>query len=259
MSVIASGDSPEKEGTTGVHLPLEEAAESVAEEVAERAERLVDFTPATPTQKVATGILVFGFSGLVLLGWISVLHATQSQLQAEHRVAWTPDPQIQVAPGPPSFFHDGARDELVVRGPVDEGLREELETLISISGTPISPPDPAGRSYWLAIDQLAFVSNEAAARLKLYILLLGGLSGTLGVQLRSIINFIGVTSFQNKLDIVRWWPWYALRPAAGFVFGLMAVLLFEAGLFQAGTATTESLTWGTSARNTCRIRSERVR
>jgi hypothetical protein len=202
-----------------------------------------EFTPATTKQKVATAAIVMVVSVLSLFVWFSMFVETQSQLRAEYRVPWTPPPDIEIAPGPPSFFRDTRSNELVVRGPIDDALKQELQKLISKSGKPIGPPDPSGTSYWQALDRLAFESNRSADRYELSLLILGGLSGLVGVQLRSVINFVGVASFRNELDVVRYWPWYALRPAAGFVFGLTVVLLIGVGLFQAEAPFTGGVNW----------------
>ena len=53
-----------------------------------------------------------------------------------------------------------------------------------------------------------------------------------------------VACYRNTLDVVRWWPWYALRPIAGFIFGVIAILLVQVGLFQPGSASASRLTWG---------------
>ena len=34
------------------------------------------------------------------------------------------------------------------------------------------------------------------------------------------------------------------RPAIGFVFGLLAILLIRVGLFELGTPTTDTVNWG---------------
>jgi hypothetical protein len=232
------------EGRTVANTSQGREAEVVEREVLEQREKAVDFRPATTKQKIVAGVLVFGLSALLLWVWFTMFRVTQSRLNAEYRVSWKPSAGMQVAGGPPSFFHDTGSNELVLRGSIDAKLKQDLANLISKSGMPLSPPDPVGNSYWQALDRLAFESNRSAASIELYLLILGGLSGVLGVQLRSIINFIGVACYQNKLDIVRWWPWYALRPTAGFVFGLTALLLIQIGLFQPGTPSISRVTWG---------------
>jgi hypothetical protein len=58
------------------------------------------------------------------------------------------------------------------------------------------------------------------------------------------VNFLGVACFQNNLDIKRWWPWYVIRPPAGFIFGLSAMLLLQVGFFQPETNVPDTVTWG---------------
>jgi hypothetical protein len=229
------------EGGTITDVPREREPERVQPDILELRQK--EFRPATTRQKVLVGAIVIVVSAVSLFVWFTMFLATQSQLRAEYRVPWTPPPGIEIAPGPSSFFRDTRSNELVVRGAIDDTLKEQLQKLISKSGKLISPPDSSGSSYWQALDRLAFESNRSANRFQLYLLILGGLSGLMGVQLRSAINFVGVACFRNELDVVRWWPWYALRPAAGFVFGLTVVLLIQVGLFQAEAPFTGGTNW----------------
>ena len=50
-------------------------------------------------------------------------------------------------------------------------------------------------------------------------LLLGGMAGIVGVQLRSITNYIGHACWRDDLELNRWWPYYVMRPISGFVLG----------------------------------------
>jgi hypothetical protein len=148
-----------------------------------------------------------------------------------------------VSPGPASFYYDRAKRQLVSRGAITDERKRELVALVTKKGTALTPPDAAGRSYWQALDALAFSSNESAGRIALLVIILGGLSGLVGVQLRSVINFVEVTTRKNSLDTVRWWPWYVGRPAAGFIFGAIAVLLLRIGLLDNGEAPADDLSW----------------
>jgi hypothetical protein len=219
-------------------------AASVAKEVLERVQKAAEFTPATTKQKITLGGLVVALAVMILAVWLLLFNRVQSELDTEYRVSWRPEASLFLAPGPSSFYFDSKENQLVARGAIDDAEKRELARLLSKEAASVFPPDPAGKSYWQALDQLAYRSNESGGQLGLLLLVLGGLSGLLGVQLRSVINFIGVTCYQNKLDVVRWWPYYVLRPAIGFVFGLIAILLVRVGLFEPGTPTTDSINWG---------------
>jgi hypothetical protein len=212
-----------------------EAKEKKAEEA---------FTLATQKQRVWVGILLVLLSAGVAVAWFASLDSVQSRVHHEYVATWAPKPGIQLSPGPPSFQFDAARGQLIARGPIDTSVKTELVGLISDKGNPIFPPDPAGRSYWQAVDRLAFESNRDSDQILWFLLFLGGVSGLLGVQLRSLVNFVGVASFRNNLDISRWWPWYLIRPPTGFIFGLAAMLLLQVGFFQPENQPSETVTWG---------------
>ena len=201
------------------------------------------FTPASKKQTIATGCAVFAVALIVAGGWFVLFGRIQHFLDKEYRVAWTPGANVIITSGPTSFYVDTQGQQLVTRGPIDANEKQQLAGLVTKNGQTLFPPDPAGESYWEALDHLAYTSNASGPTVDLWLLILGGVSGFLGVSLRSIINFVGVTCYRNELDVVRWWPWYALRPAIGFIFGFAAVLLIRVGFFQAETASTSTLNW----------------
>jgi hypothetical protein len=75
--------------------------------------------------------------------------------------------------------------------------------------------DPRILGYKAAIDALTYRSLSDAGLYFMVLLIVAGLSGAVGVQVRATINFVRIACFHNLLDIRRWWPWYLLRPAAG--------------------------------------------
>lgn len=58
-----------------------------------------------------------------------------------------------------------------------------------------------------------------------------GLISVIGVQIRSLWDFVGNASYKNELSINQWWPWYVLRPFIGFMGAIVFYFLFTAGLF----------------------------
>jgi hypothetical protein len=219
-----------------------EASVSERKEKEKKAEET--FKLASQNQRVILGVLLFLISIGATMGWFLIFNSVQSHVRGEYSVAWTPKPGTLLSPGPPSFQFDAGRGRLVARGPIDTSMKSELVSLISSKGVTIFPPNPLGRSYWQALDRLAFESNRESDQTLWLLLLLGGISGFLGVQLRSLVNFVGVTCFKNNLDIDRWWPWYAVRPPQGFIFGLAAMLLLQVGFFQPETGAPDAVIWG---------------
>src|SRR5262249_28410175 len=101
------------------------------------------------------------------------------------------------------------------------------------------------RSYYNAIDNLAFLSSLRQGSLITLLLMLGALGGTLGLVLRSLVDFVGNASYKGELDLRRWWPLYVTRPIVGAILGFVLVVLFKAQLLTGGElpASDSSFWW----------------
>jgi hypothetical protein len=198
--------------------------------------------PGTTTQKekVVLALLLSAASVIILWGWFQSVHGLDVALRQEFAVAWTPPTGVFLKQGPPSFRYDGDSKQLVVMGTVDRKLKAELSELVHVEK---GPALPLAQTYLKALDELAYKSNKALTGVLFQLLLLGGLSGILGVQLRSLINFVGVACFKNILDVSRWWPWYWIRLFSGFILGLLVVILIEAGFFKASDSAPSGTVW----------------
>jgi hypothetical protein len=216
------------------------------ENAANNAPPPVPGTPATPAQKIVLAVLLVLFTALITWGWFCLLHRLESQLLVEFSVQWKPPAGATLAPGPPSFTYDNNSNLLLNIGPIDAKLKTDLIALLATQN--VERAEEAVQSYTGAINLLAYKSNECLRDFLAGLLFFGGLSGVLGVQLRSLGNFIGVTCFKTELDVKRWWPWYALRPVIGFLLGLAVVLLIKADLYTVGEKLpTGSLWWAAIA------------
>lgn len=202
-----------------------------------------EFTAATPHQKrVVAWSLVISTVAIVWI-WAGAFKAMEQSLHRETRVDWQMPDRLLLKSGPPSFYFDRERNQLVVTGIVDKALKAELVGLADTTGSEGAAREEAARSYRQAVDTLAYKSIEPQRGLLVNLLILGGLSGLLGVQLRSLNNFVGVTCYKNTLDVIRWWPWYFIRPFSGIILGATVVVLIEAGLFKAGESTPSGTIW----------------
>jgi hypothetical protein len=205
-------------------------------------ENVIDIvTHATFRQKLFAAILLMiSTIGLVFV-WVYYLNQIESILQLEVKVEWESPAQVYLKPGPPSFWYDRTGKSLVYKGIIDKQQKDELITLLK--------PDDKGvskqlvSSYWAAVDKLAYLSRKTLHGFIQYLIILGGLSGLLGVQLRSLTNFVGNACFKNVLDISRWWPWYIIRPFSGFLLGMVIVIIIQAGLFKPGETLPLSTLW----------------
>lgn len=106
----------------------------------------------------------------------------------------------------------------------------------------ISSNDMKGamRSYYSAIDLLAYKAQGTQARQVQLLLYLGALGGLLGALLRSFVDFVGNACYKEQLDLVVWWPLYATRPMVGAILGFLLVVLFKAKLLTSTDIQTGS-------------------
>lgn len=88
----------------------------------------------------------------------------------------------------------------------------------------------ATRSYYAAIDLLAYKAQGTQARQVQLLLYLGALGGLMGALLRSFVDFVGNACYKEQLDLVVWWPLYVTRPMVGAILGFLLVVLFKAKL-----------------------------
>lgn len=192
--------------------------------------------PATGVQKVLLVIFLFVTTGALLWAGEWTLRHYDQLLTREVAVRWQTQGGAVLKAGPACFSYDEDKGSLIHKGPIDDALKKELLALIVMDKVQQELRDEETKAYVEAIQTLACLSNAEAYRILLFLLLLSGIGGTIGVQIRSVSNFIGVACFKNELDLKRWWPWYILRPLLGFLFGMLIVVLVKANLFM-GTET----------------------
>lgn len=147
---------------------------------------------------------------------------------------------------PAAFHYDAIRRRITYLGIIDDQVKR---TLVGVERDSPAASKEARESYLGAIDQMSFATNKKRPSVFLALLIFGGLSGALGVGLRSMVNFIGHACFRGDLDTFRWWPYYCLRPLTGFVLGLVLVAVVQAGLLPLHMADASStvLWWGSLA------------
>ena len=228
--------------------------------------------PATTRQKVWTALALILTT--ILFVWIakSAVTKVDGYIQKENRVTWQAPAGFTLKPGPPTFWYDAGKSELVHIGVIEPKVKLELIGLVPLpaeQSPPVETKSPAAtsppaaevqsspspvksfpyvemKSYWAALDQLAFLSNQQMGGMLISLLLLGGVAGVLGAQLRSLGSFIGHACYTNRLDMVIWWPYFLLRPFTGFLLGIVVVIVVQAGLLAAGSGTPSSTMWWAS-------------
>jgi hypothetical protein len=96
------------------------------------------------------------------------------------------------------------------------------------------------QSYQNAIGDLAYFANGSSPLLPL--LLVAGLAGVIGAQLRSVSSFIYACRY-DTLDVDLYWAWYLFRPLLGFVVGVIIVVLVKAGFVLSGEKSAPVDMW----------------
>lgn len=86
-------------------------------------------------------------------------------------------------------------------------------------------------SFNAAIDELVFKSNYQNKDAYYLALILTAICGCIGVQLRTINNFIGVACFKKDFNFDLFWPWYVLRPFLGALIGPILFLMIDGKLY----------------------------
>ncbi len=204
-------------------------------------------TPETPlgTQKqrvhVAIGLAVI--TAVLFAFWFKTLVSVEAISQRENSITFRASDDLFLSAGPPSFRYDRQSGRMFHRGPMSAKTKEQLIALVKVEPDSNQKFKEAAAQYWAAIDRLAYQAGCVSEQLVAYILLLGGLSGILGVQLRSVVSFVGNTCYKNELDITRYWPWYWMRPVIGFILGVVAVLVVQARLLFADQAAPTATSW----------------
>ena len=203
--------------------------------------------PKPPKNPATSGQKVMMFAVLVLITFAMLVFARAAVRdvdefqQRTNSVRWDAPQGMTLKPGPPSFWYDAANKRLNYVGVIDQQRKLELVGLLTTDTD--KPVAAEQKSYWAAIDELAYASNHGLGGLVISLLLLGGLAGALGVQLRSLVNFVGNACYTESLDLVIWWPYYFVRPLTGLVLGIVVVVVVNAGFLGAGSVAPGGTLW----------------
>ncbi len=183
--------------------------------------------------------LTFSTVIVLLAGNLSV-DRVQDVVQGESRVRVGNLGALPLSGAPARFRYDRRRGELVYAGAVDDEAKRELVAVVRDAPAETFAQKNA---YLAAVEQLAFESAARSSSLVLALLLLGGVAGALGVQLRSIANFIGHACYKEDLDLNVWWPYYVIRPLTGFLLGAVLVAIVQAGLLTVEQSDPGKVMW----------------
>ena len=192
------------------------------------------FTPATTSQKIVLAVLLFVAALTALYSGYWVLKQLETHPVNRFSVKWKNEASVTLEPGPSTFWYDKQNHVIWHVGTISD---ERKQKLLGLSKT-------NDLSYRDAIEDLAFSSNTRSYTAFRWLLLLGGVSGILGVLIRSTWDFVGNTCYKNTLDVVRWWPWYVVRPLTGFLLGVLVIVLVQTDfLTNINQQSSDSLWW----------------
>ena len=115
--------------------------------------------PATQFQITLSAVLLIAMTFVLLVitqGAVSRLNDTFTR---ETRVDWHAPDGVTLKSGPAAFWYDSDKGKLVYQGVIDDKHKFELINLL------VSDKSDAavGKSYWAAIDKLAYQSNESGS------------------------------------------------------------------------------------------------
>lgn len=143
-------------------------------------------------------------------------------------VTWKSTDSLKIRSGPVWFCYEADSAKLITSHAITEADKSQLLGLAD-------QKENYYYAYCRAIDLLAFRSNAVQdGKLYGWLTLLYALAGVIGVQLRTINNFIGIACFKNEFDFHRWWPWYLVRPLLGFITGAVVFMLIDGKQLLAG-------------------------
>lgn len=166
-------------------------------------------------------------TAVLLWGFYSVFYRMENSTNIVS-VSWKNEDSTIVNAGPSWFYYDLVNDSIKTSKPINDQDKKSLLNLVDSSSH-------LNESYKKAISELAFRSNTNLKNPYLLILLLTSICGAIGVQLRTINNFIGVACFKNEFDFDIWWPWYFLRPLMGCLVGPVIFIIFDGKLMPLST------------------------
>ena len=192
---------------------------------------------ALDKRKLTKGLIALTVPVLVMV--FGLLYLVDGIGQRESKVPWAGAGSIRLAASPSEFRVDPNQKLVSYRGLPGGDTEQELQALINDADA----QGPIGQSYYAAIDNLMFDASRANAFATVILLGLAGLAGVLGVQTRSITNFVGHACFKGDLNLPRWWPYYVIRPLTGFVLGLVVVLVVKSGILTVPGDAASSLWW----------------
>jgi hypothetical protein len=183
----------------------------------------------TRTNTIWTAAFIV-FTSLLSLAAFELTHQEVNQKVKPVTAQWVKSDTVNLKPGPVWFYYDKKQGTLNTLWVISDNDNTQLAGLMDDDESTYS-------SYSQAVNHLAFKSNQPKSHnLYFWLILLYAVAGLLGVQLRTINNFIGRACYRT-FDFHVWWPWYLVRPLVGFITGGVVFLLIDGKQLLAGESS----------------------
>lgn len=178
---------------------------------------------STNQQKIRAAVSLFWFSILITVLFL-ILFVTKLDKHPVFEQTWSNNENIVLKYSKAPIWFKYENNKLYTDLPITDDMKVKLYSLASDT-------IPKNTSYFKEINNLTFNSRQGTPK-TIYIIIACGLLAVLGVNIRSMWDFVGNASYKNELNISRWWPWYFLRPLIGFMAGIGFYFLFNGGVLE---------------------------
>lgn len=174
--------------------------------------------------KAVSTALVTILITVILCYFFIVTRKQLDNTKTYYSVFWKNADSTIIKSGPNWFLYDCNKDSIKSLKIINDIDKIQLLNLTESK-------EKKCNSYFSAIDQLTFKSNSENNGNYYLALILTAICGAIGVQLRTINNFIGVSCFKKDFKFDIWWPWYLLRPILGGLIGPILYILIDGNLY----------------------------
>lgn len=165
------------------------------------------------------------FFSLLIIGLFVWIFTSKIDSNVHHSQYWKNEEKIELNFKKSPIWFAYEKDSLITSAYITENMKKELIELA---------PDSTKLdcSYFKEISVLANKSQKNDKSQIFWLIIASGIISVVGVNIRSLWDFVGNASYKYDLDIDRWWPWYFLRPTIGFLAGIVFYFLYNGGIVE---------------------------
>lgn len=165
------------------------------------------------------------FFSLLIIGLFILVFTYKLNSNIRYSQYWKNNENLELnfKKSPTWFTYE--KDSLIATANINDDMKKELVELA---------PDSikSNCSYFKEVSALVNKSQKNDKYQLLWLIIASGLISVIGVNIRSLWDFVGNASYKYNLDIDRWWSWYFLRPTIGFLAGVIFYFLYNGGVVE---------------------------